>query len=224
MGRFFPLFFSFCPAEPPAQCRARVRAKRRYLRRRAVAYSSLFNFALPTPSSAQSRGATRVPCSRVTWYRAMYGSLCHLLCFVCCICSALFLSTKPSPPSRGCRCCHLPSRVFVVSSSNSPPCRWPAGGFSHDFFLVLAPVFPSISTRARLAMVPSLCGWFAVEPFLPPPRHTGGMRQVLKPFLPPPATPAARGRFLMGDVCLVVGSAFLSTVFVRVFLAPQPDG
>ena len=30
--------------------------KRRYLRRRAVAFSSLFNFALPTPSSAQSRG------------------------------------------------------------------------------------------------------------------------------------------------------------------------
>ena len=64
-----------------------------------------------------------------------------------------FFSTIHFPPPRGCRCCHLPSRVFVVSSSNPPPCRWPAGGFSHDFSLVLAPVFSSISTRARLAIV-----------------------------------------------------------------------
>ena len=33
------------------------------------------------------------------------------------------LTTKLFPPSRGCRCCHLPSRVFVVSSSNPPQCR-----------------------------------------------------------------------------------------------------
>ena len=64
---FFPFLISFCPAEPPTQCRARVRVKRCHLGRRAVAFLSLFNFALPTPSSAQSRGATRVPCSRVTW-------------------------------------------------------------------------------------------------------------------------------------------------------------
>ena len=49
-------FVSFCPAEPLAQCRARVRVKHRYLRRRAVAFSSMLNFALPTPSSAQGRG------------------------------------------------------------------------------------------------------------------------------------------------------------------------
>ena len=91
--------FSFCPAYPPAQCRARVRVKRRYLRRRAIAFSSLFDFALPTPSSAQSRGATRVPCSRVTWYRAMYGSVRHLLSFVCCICSTLLFRLNTSPPS-----------------------------------------------------------------------------------------------------------------------------
>ena len=89
LGRFLPFF---CPSDPPAQCRARVRVTRRYLRRRTVAFSSLFNFALPTPSSAQSRGATRVPCSRVTWYRAMHGPVCHLLIFfVCCICSTFFL-------------------------------------------------------------------------------------------------------------------------------------
>ena len=96
LGRFFH-FFSFYPAEPRAQCRVRVRVKRRYLRRRAVAFSSLFNSALPKPSSAQSRGATRVPCSRVTWYRAMYGSVCYLISFVCCICSTLFFSTKHFP-------------------------------------------------------------------------------------------------------------------------------
>ena len=92
--------FSFCPAEPPAQCRVRVRVKRRYLKRRAVAFSSLFNFALPSPSSAQSQGATRVPCSRVTWYRAMYGSVCHLLCFVCCIVLLCFFRLNTSSPSR----------------------------------------------------------------------------------------------------------------------------
>ena len=56
---------------------------------------------------------------------------------------------------------------------------------------------------------------------MPPPGHTDGMRQVLliEDFLPPPGTPAARGRFLMGDVCLVVGSSFLSTALLRVFLA-----
>ena len=90
-------FFFFCPDEPPAHCRARVRIKRRYLRRRAVAFSSLFNFALPTASLAQSRGATRVPCSRVTWYRAMYGSVCYLSFFVCCICSTLVFRLNTSP-------------------------------------------------------------------------------------------------------------------------------
>ena len=179
------IFSYFRPAEPPAQCRTRVRVKRRHLRRKAVAFSSLFNFALPTASSTQNRGATRVPCSRVTWHRAMYGPLCHIL-LVCLLYLFYFaLSAKHLPPSRGCRCGHLSSRVLVVSSSNPPPCRWPAGGFSHDFSLVLAPVFPSILTMARLAIVPFL--WlFAAEPFLPPPRHTGGMRQVLEPFLPPP--------------------------------------
>ena len=130
------------------------------------------------------RGATRVPCSRETWYRAMYGPVCHLL-FVHVLHLFYFVfSAKHFPPSRGCRCGHLPSRVFVASSSNPPPCRWPAGGFAHEFSLVLAPVFPSISTRARLAIVPSL--WLVCRRAFPaPPRHTGGMRQVLEHFLPP---------------------------------------
>ena len=91
------MYFSFYPAESSPQCRVRVREERRYLRRRAVAISSSFNFALPTPSSAQSRGTTRVSCSRTTWYRAIYGSSCHL--FGCCICSTLFFRLDTSPPS-----------------------------------------------------------------------------------------------------------------------------
>ena len=128
-------------------------------------------------------------------------------------------STKHFPPSRGCRCCHLPSQIFVVCSSNPPPCRWPAGVFSHDFSLLLAPVFSSTSTRARLSTVPFL--WLVCRIAFPaPPLHTGGMRQVLELFLPPSATPAARGRFLMGDFFLDVGSAVLPSGFYRVFLAP----
>ena len=88
-----------------------------------------------------------------------------------------FFSAYHSPHSRGCKCGYLPSRVFAVSSSNPPPCRWPAGGFSHDFSLVLAPVFPSISTRARLAIVPFL--WLVCR----------------RAFSAPPATPAVCGRF-----------------------------
>ena len=181
-GRLFP--FTLRSAEPAAQSRARVRVKRRYLRRRAVASSSFFNFALPTPSSAQSRGATRVHCSRVTWYRAMYGPVCHL--FFCVLYLFYFVfSAEHFSSSRDCRCGHLLSRVFVVSSSNPPPCRWPAGGLSHDFSLKLAHMFPSISTRACLAIVPFL--WLVCRRAFPAPaRHTGGMRQVLEPFPRPP--------------------------------------
>ena len=84
---------------------------------------------------------------------------------------------KHFPPSRGCRFCHLPSRVFIVSSASPQPCRWPAGGFSHDLSLVLAPVFPSMSTRARFAIVPFL--WLVCR----------------RAFPAPLATPAVCGRF-----------------------------
>ena len=181
-GWFF-FFFLFCPAEPPVQCRSRVRVKHRFLRRRAVSFSSLFIFFLPTPLPAQNRGGTRVPCSRVTWFMARYGPVCHLL-FICVLCLFYYVSSaKHFPPSRGCRCCHLPSRVFV-STSNPPPCRWPAGGFRHDFSHVLGPVFLSISTRARLALVSFL--WLACRRTFPaPPRYNAGMRQILEPSLPP---------------------------------------
>ena len=176
--------FSMCPAESPAQCRVRVRVKRLNLRRRDVAFSSLFNMALPTPSSAQSRGVTRVPCSRATWYRAMNGSVCHLLSFVCCICSTLFFRPNTS----------LPSGAVGVATFHPGYLSFPrltprlADGqvLLHGFSLVLAPVFLSISTRARLVIVSFL--WLVCRRTFPAPpsRHTGGMRQVLEPFLPPP--------------------------------------
>ena len=97
----------------------------------------------------------------------------------------LSFSAKHFLPSRGCRCDHFPSQVFVVSSSDPPPCRWPAGDFSHDSFLGSAPVFPSISTRTRLAIVLYL--WLVCRRAFPAPScRTGGMRQVLEPFLAPP--------------------------------------
>ena len=82
--------------------------------------------------------------------------------------------------------------------------------------------FGHVLTYGRLAIVPFmlLVGRGA---FPAPPRHAGGMRQVLEPFLPPPATPAVRGRFLMDGLCLVVGSAFPSTAFLPVFLGALPD-
>ena len=199
LGRLLP--FCFRPANPPVQCRARFRVTRRYLRRRTVAFSSLFKFVLPTPSSAQSRGATRVACSRVTWYRAKCTGLCVIF-FLCVLYLFYFFSSKHFPPSRGCRSRHLLFRVFVASLSNPPPCRWPAGGFWYDFSLVLAPVFPSISTRAHLAIVPFL--WLVC-------------RRAFSAL--PPATPAVCGRLLMGGLpgCRV---CVPSTAFLRVFLAP----
>ena len=107
-----------------------------------------------------------------------YVRVCVSSFIFCVLCLFYFVfSTKHFLPSRGCRCCHLPSRVFVVSSSNAPPCRWPAGGFSHDFSLVLGPMFPSKSTRARLAKVP-FPRLVRRRAFSAPPRHTGGMLQV----------------------------------------------
>ena len=85
LERFFQFFFVL-PNPLLSEFRARVRVKRRYLRHRPFASSSLFNLSLPTSSSAQSRGATRVPCSRVMWYRAMSGPAFHLLFFVYRIC------------------------------------------------------------------------------------------------------------------------------------------
>ena len=71
--------------------------KRRYLRRRTVPFSSLFHFALPTPSSAQIRGGdqgTLFACNVVQGYvRACVSSYI----FVCCIWSTLFFGETLSP-------------------------------------------------------------------------------------------------------------------------------
>ena len=94
--------------------------------------------------------------------------------------------------------CVPPITSHVASTAGLEPAREITMGFhSRDFSLLLAPVFPSISTRARLVMVPFL--WLVCRRAFPaPPRHTGDMRQVVEPFLPPPATLAARGRVFDG--------------------------
>ena len=97
LGLFFLFSFFIFSCRTPDQCRARVRKNHRYLRRRVVACSSLFNFALPMLTSAQSRRAIRVPCSRVTWYSAICGPVCHLLYFPCCFFSTLIFRLNTSP-------------------------------------------------------------------------------------------------------------------------------
>ena len=213
--------FYICPAASPAQCRVKVRVKCRYLRRGAVAFSSLFNFALPTPSPAQSRRATRVPCSRVTWYRAMYGSVCHLLFFyVLYLFYFVFFRLNTFPPSGAVSAAtfHLGYLSFLRLTPHHAD--GPREGFRMTSFLVLAPVFPSISTRARLTLIPFL--WLVRRRAFPAPpsphrRYETGTRAF---SAPPPATPAVRSRFLTGSLCLAVGSAFPSTPFLRVFLVP----
>ena len=70
-GCAFFFVLSSAGTPPPNRCRARIRLfAPRSLRPRTDGFSCLFNFALPTPSSAQSRGASRVHCLRITWYMA----------------------------------------------------------------------------------------------------------------------------------------------------------
>ena len=183
LGRFFLFTFpsSLCSAEPPAQCRAKVRIKRRYVKRRTAAFSSLFSFALPTPSSAQSRGATGVPCSRVTLYRDMYRPVCNLFC-VCCSFSTLCFRLDTYPPHGvvGAATFHPGYLLFLCLNPRHADGEF----FLHDFSLVLAPVFLSTSTRAGLAMVPLRLAivrllWLVCRIAFPA----------------PPATPAVCGRF-----------------------------
>ena len=53
-GGSYHICFSF--ADPPAQCLASVWIIWSHLRHRTIGFSCLFIFALPTPSSAESRG------------------------------------------------------------------------------------------------------------------------------------------------------------------------
>ena len=151
LGRFFPFFVR--PAEPPAQCRASVQVKRRYLRPRTVAFLSLFNFALPTPSSARRRGATRVSCCRVTWYRTMYRPVCHLSLF--CVLRLFYFVFRPniSPPrgSVGAATFHSGYLSFL----RLIPCHadGPRDVFRQNFSFVLASVFHSISTSTYILLL-----------------------------------------------------------------------
>ena len=127
-------FFLVLPAPPPPCAGPGSGCSLRYLRRRTAGFSCLSNFALPTASSAQSRGATRAPSSRITWYRAIYVSVCYLL-FIFCFVLVLLVPAKHSSPSRSCRWCHLPFRVFVVSSSNRRHANGPREVFGVTSFL-----------------------------------------------------------------------------------------
>ena len=148
----------------------------------------------------------------------MYGSVCHILPFCVLYLFYYVFRLKTSPPNGAVSVVTFHPVYLSFPRLTPRLADGPREVFLHDFSIMLAPVFPSISTRDRFPIVPYL--WLVCRRAFPAPsRHTGDMRQVLEPFLPPPATPAACGRFLMGDFYLVVRSAFLSTAFLRVFLA-----
>ena len=107
---------------------------------------------------------------------------CVLSCvFLCCTC---LLSAKHFSPLRGCKWCHLPFRVFVVSSSN-PPMPMVRGMFSASLLPCITPLLPFVSTKVCLVIVPFL--WFVWRRIfpVPHPRHTGGTRQVFDGWLLP---------------------------------------
>ena len=94
--------FSRSPAGTPPLCAGPGSGcSRRYLRRRTAVFSCLSNFALLTPSSAQSRGATGEPCSRTTWYRAIYVTVCYLIFFCVLYLFYLFRPFKTLLPLAG---------------------------------------------------------------------------------------------------------------------------
>ena len=126
-----------------------------------------------------------------------------------CICSSLFLD-ETLPPLAGLyvRRPSIPGICRFLSTP--PPCRRPAGGFSHVFSRVLRLCCP-LYRRGLASPWYLFCGWFAVEPFLPPPPHRCYAAGSESFPAPPPAIPAVRGKFLMGGFCLVVGSAYFSS-------------
>ena len=169
MGRFFPFFFSFLSRRTrcsvPGQGSGKTPLSEAQGCRRFVVVQFRPADALLSPEPGG---------------RPVYGSVCHLLCFARCICSDFFFfffRLKPFSPSGA-----AGVDTFHPGYSSFPRLTprladGPREVFSHDFSLVLAPVVPSISTRARLAIVPFL--WLVYR----------------KAFPAPPATPAACGRF-----------------------------
>ena len=78
----------------------------------------------PSQPRTVERPGYPVRASRST---GLYTGLCVIFILYWVLCLSHFFSVKHSPPSRGCRCCHLPSWAFAVSSSY-PPAR---GRFWH---------------------------------------------------------------------------------------------
>ena len=98
MGRFLP-FVPPAPPPPPLSVGPGSGKSGRYLRHTTAGFSCLFKFALPTPSSAQSRRLTRVPCSRITWYGAI--GHCVLFFWFWCVSYLFYFFRLNTSPTRG---------------------------------------------------------------------------------------------------------------------------
>ena len=101
---------------PPALCRASVRVFTSLSEAQDYRFGVFVYFhpadALLSPEPGGSQGALFA-------HNVVQDCICHcVLSFLLCVVFDLLVSAKQSSPSRGCRWCHLPFRVFVVSSSN----------------------------------------------------------------------------------------------------------
>ena len=163
MGRFLPFGLVPPPPLPPhrAQYRARVLVNTPLLEAQDCRFYCWcsFIFALLTPSSAQSQGAARAPCSRITWYGGIRDCVQFVLFYLCCICSTF--AAKHFFPSRGCSWRHLPHRHsgYFLFPHLPPPPQW-------EGFAMTSPCF-SDCVSLQFAF---LC--------LPCPHHTDGTLEV----------------------------------------------
>ena len=136
-------------------------------------------------------------CSVVQGY-IIYGPVCHLIFFVS-VLLCFRINTSPARGAVGDATFHPGYPSFPRLTSRHAD--GPREVFEQECSLVLAPVFPSISTRARLAILSFL--WLVCRRAFPPPPppnpryaagsrafsappcHTGGTRQVFDGWLFP---------------------------------------
>ena len=139
----FARLFAVLPSRrPPHSVRGHGLGNRAAKQRHGtIGFSCSFSFVvLPTPSSAQSRGAARVIWLLTQWHR----TVCFVLfpCDVHCFASSFDMRFRlGTPPSRNCGLCHLSISCWF-SPFVSPPRHDGSLREGFDFgSLVFAPVF-----------------------------------------------------------------------------------
>ena len=123
------------PAPSPDLCRARVRVFTPMSEAQDCRFFVFVQFppadALLSPEPGGDQGTLFA-------HNVVQGYICGcVLPFIYfCVVFVLLVSADHSPPSRGCRWCHLPFRVFVVSSSNPHHANGP-----REVFGVTSPLY-----------------------------------------------------------------------------------